>query len=51
MLYLILCQLTEKLGKGSLKGRIWLVQGAFTITGKGLKELHDWMASVLLKKK
>ena len=43
-------EVTEKLGMGSLKGRSWLVQGTSAITGQGLKEGLDWMASVMLKK-
>ena len=44
-------EVTEQLGMGKLKGRIWLVQGTSATTGQGLKEGLDWMASVLLKKK
>ena len=33
----------------NLKGRSWLVQGSSAITGQGLKEGLDWMASVILK--
>ena len=43
-------EVTEKLGMGSIKGRSWLVQGTSAITGQGLKEGLDWMASVMLKK-
>ena len=39
------------MGMGQLKGRTWLVQGTSAITGQGIKEGLDWMASVLLKKK
>lgn len=42
--------LTKKLGLNSMK-RQWLVQGACAISGQGLKEGLDWMASALLKRK
>lgn len=44
-------EVTEQLGMDKLKGRTWLVQGTSAITGQGLKEGLDWMASLLLKKK
>ena len=44
-------EVTEKLGMGHFKGRRWLVQGTSAITGQGLKEGLNWMASVLPKKK
>ena len=44
-------EVTEQLGMGKLKGRTWLVQGTCAITGQGLKEGLDWMASVLLNRK
>ena len=44
-------EVTEKLGMGQLKGRTWLVQGTSAITGQGIKEGLDWMASILHKKK
>ena len=44
-------EVTEKLGMGELKRRIWLVQGTSAITGQGIKEGLDWLASVILKKK
>jgi small GTP-binding protein len=43
-------ELTKKLGLDISK-RAWLVQGASAISGQGLKEGFDWMASTLLKKK
>ena len=42
-------EVSEKLGMSNLKGRSWLVQGSSAITGQGLKEGLDWMASVILK--
>jgi small GTP-binding protein len=42
-------QITRYLGLDKTK-RKWLVQGASAITGQGLKEGFDWLASVLLKK-
>ena len=44
-------EVMEKLGMGQLKGRTWLVQGTSAITGQGIKEGLDWLASILLKKK
>ena len=44
-------EVVVKLGMGQLKGRTWLLQGTSAITGQGLKEGLDWMASVLHKKK
>ena len=43
-------EVAEKLGMGQLKGRTLLVQGTSVITGQGIKEGLDWLASVLLKK-
>ena len=43
-------EVTEKLGMKSLNRRSWLVQGTSAISGQGIKEGFDWMASVLLKK-
>jgi hypothetical protein len=44
-------EVTEKLQLKDLKERQWKVQGTSALTGQGLKECLDWMASVLLKKK
>ena len=44
-------EVTKALGMESLKERTWFVQGTSGITGQGLKEGLDWMASVLLNKK
>ena len=43
-------EVTEKLGMGQLKGRTWLVQGTSALTGQGINEGLDWMASLYSKK-
>jgi len=42
-------EITRSLGLEKTK-RTWLVQGTSAVTGQGLKEGLDWIASVLLKK-
>ena len=44
-------EVTKALGMESLKERTWFVQGTSGITGQGLEEGLNWMASVLLNKK
>ena len=44
-------EVTKALGMESLIGRTWFVQGTSGITGQGLEEGLNWMASVLLNKK
>ena len=44
-------EVTKALGMKSLIGRTWFVQGTSGITGQGLKEGLNWMASVLVNKK
>ena len=44
-------EVTKALGMESLIGRTWFVQGTSGITGQGLKEGLDWVASVLVNKK
>ena len=44
-------EVTKALEMESLAGRTWFVQGTSGITGQGLEEGLNWMASVLLKKK
>ena len=44
-------ELTQALEMGKIKDRKWLVQGSSAVTGLGLKEGLDWLATVLLKKK
>ena len=43
-------EITEKLGMKQIKGRKWLVQGASAVTGQGLKEGLDWIASLYSRK-
>ena len=44
-------EITEKLGMEQLKGKTWLVQGTSAVTGEGINEGLDWMASLFSKKK
>ena len=44
-------EVTKALGMESLKERTWFVQGTSGITGQGLEEGLNWMASILLNKK
>lgn len=44
-------QVTEKMKLKELKGNKWLVQGTSAISGQGLQQGLDWLASVLLKGK
>ena len=43
-------EITEKLGMEQLKGNTWLVQGTSAVTGEGVNEGLDWMASLFSKK-
>ena len=43
-------ELTTILEMGNLKNRKWLVQGSSAVSGQGLKEGLDWLASALLHK-
>ena len=43
-------EVIKTLGMESFAGRTWFVQGTSAITGQGLKEGLNWMASVLLNK-
>ena len=44
-------EITEKLGLHTLRGREWKIQGTCALTGDGLYDGLDWLASTVSKKK